>query len=343
MNDTLSVIQQKLKSSEPSVREEALDQLGDINYPGAFDLIRSLVDDPSEAVRGTLACNLGSIGDDRSVPVLLRLAESDSSKEVRAEAVASLRTYHNSLILGFLLQHASVRGLTRRIRQEIAKQLGNYPTEEAAKALRALTEDEDAFVRDFALESLKRVEAALNPRLSNQPLDVVPLIFTDNSGTMEEVASGTLLKTARLPFVVLDYEVWSNPLALAEVTGYCRRQRLQILLPEVAFYELGKKTRDYELFCGLLRRLAQVSDLLVVSKPVGELMHAEIKSGEPARDIVDTAFTDYLLRVLSQLESEDDDLLRKLFDQVVTTADELKVQRERPEADRKVLTDLANQ
>src|SRR5579885_1558149 len=98
MTNALDIPRHNLKSPDPSIREEALDRIGDLNPPEAFELIKPLASDSDASVRGAVACNLGSIRDSRSVPILLHFAENDPSNEVKAEAIASLSSYRDPQI-----------------------------------------------------------------------------------------------------------------------------------------------------------------------------------------------------------------------------------------------------
>jgi len=154
MIQEIETILQDLNNSDPDVRESALDRIGIAKPDNALELIVPFLADPDAEVRETAACNLGIISDPRAIPSLIEAVNNDSSEKVRAEAIASLSTYRSPEILATLIAEVQREKRSRRPRQEVAKQLRNYNTDEAVDALIALLQDDDAFVRDYAAESL---------------------------------------------------------------------------------------------------------------------------------------------------------------------------------------------
>jgi HEAT repeat protein len=105
---------------------------------------------------------LGLVDDSRAVLYLIEVVGRDSSEKVRVEAIASLAEYRSPEILDCLIAEVHREKRSRRPRQEVAKQLRNYDTDEAVEALTDLLQDDDAFVRDHAAESLLQLN---RPRL----------------------------------------------------------------------------------------------------------------------------------------------------------------------------------
>ena len=162
MSDDMQAILKDLRDSDPDIRESALERIGVVRPDNAIELIVPLLGDPDAEVRSTAACNLGLIDDSRAILYLIGVVRRDSSEKVRAEAIASLAEYRSPEILDCLIAEVHREKRSRRPRQEVAKQLRNYNADEAVDALIELLQDDDAFVRDHAAESLLQLN---RPRL----------------------------------------------------------------------------------------------------------------------------------------------------------------------------------
>jgi HEAT repeat protein len=153
--DELQTAIAELQSSSPDIRELALDKIGTIKPDNAFEIIVPFLSDTDPEVRGTAACNLGDIGDIRTVTPLIDLARQDSEEKVRSEALSALGNYRNHEILKCLIDEIFRDKKSRRPRQIVAQQLQNYNNDEAVDALIILLlQDEDVYVRIFAADSL---------------------------------------------------------------------------------------------------------------------------------------------------------------------------------------------
>jgi HEAT repeat protein len=146
-----------LKDSDPEVRESALDRIGELKPDNALELVVPFLADGDPEVRGTAAYSLGEIDDDRAVPYLLKVANSDDSESVRAEALLSLAQYRSEEILGALVAEVGRDKRSRRPRYEVAKQLGHYDSPESLRGLEILLRDDDVHVRIAAADSLYRL------------------------------------------------------------------------------------------------------------------------------------------------------------------------------------------
>jgi HEAT repeat protein len=167
MSAEIASLLKDLAHADPCVKEAALDRIGELRPAHAFDLLAAALTDADAEVRASAACNLAQIPDSRVVPLLIRLVDTDSSEQVQAEALASLGEYHHPHILACLLRQVYGPRRPRRMRQEVAKQLGRYGTEEALQALQVLRKDDDAFVRDYAAESLAQLDGRPAPPKSS--------------------------------------------------------------------------------------------------------------------------------------------------------------------------------
>ncbi|KYC40398.1 hypothetical protein WA1_26660 [Scytonema hofmannii PCC 7110] len=185
MSEELSAIVQKLKNSDPEIRENALDKIGTLKPSNALDIIQHFLSDADPEVRGTAACNLGEIRDRRAVPYLINVARVDSTEEVRADALLALAEYRSSEILNCLVDEVYREKRSRRPRQEVARQLKHYDTESSVDALIILLQDEDVYVRIPTVDSLKELN---RPRLR----EVWEKAMDDESYYVTEIAREAL-------------------------------------------------------------------------------------------------------------------------------------------------------
>ncbi len=185
MAEEMKAILQNLQDPNAAIREAALDRIGELKPSNAVELIIPFLSDTDPEVRGTAACNLGLIHDNRAIPHLIMAIESDQSEDVRAEALLSLAEYSSPEIADCLVAEVYRKKRSRPPRQEVAKQLRNYNTEQSIEALIALLQDDDVFVRDHAAESLYRLN---RPRLQ----DVWNKALSDQSPDVQDIAKKAL-------------------------------------------------------------------------------------------------------------------------------------------------------
>lgn len=156
--DELQALLAELQKPNSDDRELVLDKIGTLNPNNAFEIIAPFLADPDPEIRGAAACNLGEIGDIRSVPLLINSARKDPVEKVRAEALASLENYRMPEILICLIDEVHREKESRRPRQIAAKQLQYYNTNQSLEALSILLlQDDDVYVRIFAADSLLKL------------------------------------------------------------------------------------------------------------------------------------------------------------------------------------------
>ena len=144
-----------LTSPDPVTRKVAVDRIVELRPPDAFDLVLPMLSDPVPRVRGAAAFNLGELGDERAVAHLLRMARSDTSEVARAEAFGALGAFRHPEIPQLLIDEIMRPKQSRMPVEESARQLRHYDAEEARAPLsRVLLQDEDAWARELAAESL---------------------------------------------------------------------------------------------------------------------------------------------------------------------------------------------
>jgi HEAT repeat protein len=151
-----------LKSREPRERRLSARRFGMLHLSDPFGTLKPLLDDPDSNLRLAAVDALEDITDQRAASMLLKMAATDSSQEVREASLQELSKYLSEEILEFLLSEANRPHRSRRPRQLIAEQLKNYNTEASVDALLRLTQDTDAYVQERAIESLFQLN---RPRL----------------------------------------------------------------------------------------------------------------------------------------------------------------------------------
>jgi HEAT repeat protein len=160
--DPLNTALAELEHSDRDIRERALDTIGTLNPQNAFEIIAPFLSDPDPAIRETAACNLGDIQDDRSIPVLINLAENDAIETVRAEALQALANYQSPEILQCLIDEINRKKQSRRPRQIIARQLQHYINPQSLEALAyLLLNDDDVHVRIASADSLSVIQESI--------------------------------------------------------------------------------------------------------------------------------------------------------------------------------------
>lgn len=153
--DALEQIRHNLFSTDAEVVEKALDDLGTLNPPGAFELMLPFLQDENPEIRGSAACNLGDIKDEKSIRPLLNTVQNDADKEVRSHAIMALENYHSLEILAILLEQINNEDNTNGARIFIADQLINYEGEAVIQGLIELSAPErGTHVRIAAIDAL---------------------------------------------------------------------------------------------------------------------------------------------------------------------------------------------
>lgn len=170
--DELQTALNQLWNSNPDDQESALDKIGTLKPENAFEIILPFLSDSNPEIRGTAACNLGEIDDNRSVTYLINLAKNDLEEKVRIEALSALDNFRSPEILMCLINEVHRSKKSRRPRQIVAQQLQHYNDERAIDVLSTLLlEDEDIYVRIFAADSLLTLNRSRLFHVWEQALD----------------------------------------------------------------------------------------------------------------------------------------------------------------------------
>jgi len=215
-----------------------------------------------------------------------------------------------------------------------------------------------------ALQKLLPLPEGLSP--AKQPADALRwwssvchrLVWSEEAGRFVEAphtvaalpalagptqATSEAHSSSRLPFIVVDYDVWGNVSVMDEIFSRCRTERLGVLVPDVALYKLGKSAGNYDHCKTLLQHFAKERAIVSVAKGVGEMMRAECHLGQPTRNLVDEFFTQAFRQVLHDLEAGG----RKNADAFLTRlSEDVRAElpkREHPEINRHVITSIRSQ
>ncbi|UXY17508.1 HEAT repeat domain-containing protein [Streptomyces cynarae] len=146
-------------SDDPGTRRVGLWGLSIIDFGGTkyFGLVADAASDPDPKVRADVMCTLGTIfgtGDPPRARAILIAGTCDAAPEVRCAAVAALYSSRDEKITDILVARAS--DADRWVRYWAAWSLARRPAPQAHAALKRLTTDEDADVRDAARQALAR-------------------------------------------------------------------------------------------------------------------------------------------------------------------------------------------
>ena len=161
--DKLETLIKELRSEYPDVRSQALDSLGLLHPEGSLETIIPFLNDPVADVRGTAALSLGMIQEPSALPYLLAYLDHETNEDARSFGFMALEYYPEPSALEYLIKEIGKPKVSRLPRQHIAEVLRYFNSESAVDTLISLfQEDNDAFVKQLAAESLLRLN---RPRL----------------------------------------------------------------------------------------------------------------------------------------------------------------------------------
>lgn len=186
IDDEIKRLSEKLNSSDPEQKRNAVRGLAAVKAPAATRLIIPLVSDPSEAVRAAAIAALAMLDDPTTVPAIaIRLAQdksifvrktaayalgrlrapsatgplvaalNDKSEEVRGAAAVALGEYRDATIIAPLISALSDKN--DFVRARAARALGNNgpsATSAIPRLIRVLESDREHYVRHEAVIAL---------------------------------------------------------------------------------------------------------------------------------------------------------------------------------------------
>lgn len=150
-DDAIEALIPLVQHSNPSIRRQTVEVLGDLNAPDAFDLFAEMLsEDASFEVRAAAAKGLGKLKDRHAISLLEQALRDEPT--VRCAAVMGLTSIGEKQVIPALL--ASLKDPTPAVRYHAVVGLGKLKAEQAAGAIRRLLEDKDSMVQTGAKKAL---------------------------------------------------------------------------------------------------------------------------------------------------------------------------------------------
>lgn len=118
----------------------------------------------------------------------------------------------------------------------------------------------------------------------------------------------------QLPFITIDQNQLRDPDAVAQVVDDCRRNGLQILLPDGAFLEFSKSGCPFDTARNSLQILAPHRELVCASRELPDMLRDELRQRDPCASLVQKDTTKFLRSILAELEHSEESALRKLVE-----------------------------
>lgn len=121
-------------------------------------------------------------------------------------------------------------------------------------------------------------------------------------------APATRLATAmcqKHQLIVLDQNVLRDSNALSAALDRCCRERLQLLIPDVAGFELSKGSQQLDTWRQSLGRLAGYREFVTVSRKLTGMLKEETRTGQPCESLVDSDATTAMRELLDSLDHGD--------------------------------------
>lgn len=116
------------------------------------------------------------------------------------------------------------------------------------------------------------------------------------------------------PFVTIDQNQPRHADALALIVDECRRDGLQILLPDGAFLEFSKSGFPLDTARRSLQPLAAYREIVCSARKLSEMMREELQNRQACTVFIEDHATKCLRTILAELERSDETTLRKLVD-----------------------------
>ena len=113
-----------------------------------------------------------------------------------------------------------------------------------------------------------------------------------------------------MPFIVLDQNALRCSKTISEASDRCRRENLQLLIPDVAGFEFSNVGDPHQTWKRSLREVGRVSELVVVSRKITHVWKEEIKEGVPCISLADDGATSIFRSMLRQDSSGDESAIR---------------------------------
>jgi hypothetical protein len=171
-------------------------------------------------------------------------------------------------------------------------------------------------------------------------------VFQSSSALTDAVAvsdTAPLLTPPQSSLLALDFASWVDSQWLQPFLQVCRDHSLNILIPDLAMYDLAMHARRYDDWLGVVGQLRGVTDLIYAGRGVGEMMREEIPAGKPIRSVVDLDVTTHFRLLLTGLNRGDDTIARSVFSRMNSIIDSESRVRDHPDVNRTVVAALQEQ
>jgi hypothetical protein len=147
----------------------------------------------------------------------------------------------------------------------------------------------------------------------------------------------------RASLLAIDFASWVDSQWLQALVNVCCDQSLNILVPDVAMYDLGKHVRTYDEWIETMGRLRGAADLVYAGHGVGTMLREELTTGKPIQSVVDLDVSTRFRLLLAELNGGDDKIARLVFDQMSQVVADEHLVRQHPELNRTVIAALEQQ
>ena len=115
-------------------------------------------------------------------------------------------------------------------------------------------------------------------------------------------------------FIVLDQNVMRDSGALFRALDRCCREDLQLLIPDVAGFELSKGSKQFDTWHRSLECLSSYREFVTVSRKLTKMLEEERRTGYPCESLIDSDLTMLMRQLLDALEHNRTLSLRQMVD-----------------------------
>jgi hypothetical protein len=115
-------------------------------------------------------------------------------------------------------------------------------------------------------------------------------------------------------FIVLDQNMMRNSNAISTALDRCCREKLQLLIPDVAGFESSKGSKPFDTWRRSLECLRGYPEFVSVSRKLTKMLAEERRTGRPCETLVDSDVTMEMRALLKDLADDDSSALRKIIE-----------------------------
>jgi hypothetical protein len=158
-NESLGLLASLLLDSNEydEIRENAAYALGILSEDGAYEVLISVLNDPSDNVRIWVINALGHLGDERAIPYIREIMRTDPTDAVRRTAVHALSDLNTTKEVDIFAE--ALKDKNWAVRWNAIWGLNQVNSEEAISIIATALNDRSKEVREWAAMSLERHQA----------------------------------------------------------------------------------------------------------------------------------------------------------------------------------------